>query len=313
MVEQAVAKKRRGVPAAVAGGVLLGTAFLVGWLVGGRRPVEPGAPTETGTVGRPGPVVGSDTVDTEAWARVLRKYVDAQGLVAYAELKADRGDLDAYARSVARLRPSVYRGWTEKRRIAFWINAYNALTVQLIIDHYPIKAGGLSALRFPRNSIRQISGAWDKITFPVMGRPMTLDNIEHDTLRVDFNEPRIHIALVCAAKGCPALLRRPYRGETLEAQLDDRCTVFFSRPEYFRIDRTGNVVYLGKVLDWYRDDFPVTYGVPDGRFPGHKGTEAALLNFAGKYLSEADRSYLRTAEYDVKYLDYDWSLNEQAR
>jgi hypothetical protein len=244
------------------------------------------------------------------YALALSEHVNDGGMVTYASLKANDADLTAFARRLSTLSPADYEAWTESEKIAFWINAYNGLTLKAIIDNYPIKSSFAASLRFPKNSIRQIKGVWEKLEFPVMGRPITLNDIEHETLRKKFNEPRIHMALVCAALSCPPLRNEPFEGARLDAQLDDQTRRFLAAREKFRIDRPGQRVYLSPIFDWFGEDFVKKYRVDDG-FVGHKEEDRAVLNFVSNYLSETDAEYLKTAEYKVEYLDYDWSLNER--
>src|SRR3990172_4988462 len=122
---------------------------------------------------------GSTLFSYENYAHVLRTYIDDRGMVDYKNLQQGR----------------------DKKRIAFWINSYNALTLEAILNHYPIRPSVLKSLVYPQNSIRQIPGVWDELQFSVVGRAVTLNQIEHEFLRKEFNEPRIHFALVCASKG----------------------------------------------------------------------------------------------------------------
>jgi hypothetical protein len=246
----------------------------------------------------------------EGHAKTLSAHVDGQGIVNYTGLKADRKGLDAFVSSLAALDPELFGKWSDKEKIAFWINAYNALTLRVIIDNYPIKASFFSALRFPQNSIRQIKGAWDEIQFPVMGRKVTLDNIEHDTLRKQFDEPRIHVALVCAALGCPPLRNEPYIPTKLESQLDDQARRFFKDPGKFRVDREEGRVYLSSIFKWFGGDFVKAYGSSKG-FPGKGETERAVLNFSSNCVDQDVKSYLEKGGYSISYLPYDWSLNEK--
>ncbi len=243
------------------------------------------------------------------YAVALKSFVDDRGVVDYRGLKASRQQLDAFVGALSRINPVEYENWSDAQKVAMWINAYNGLTLQAIINHYPIKSSFISSLRYPRNSIRQISGVWDKLEFVVMGRKRTLDSIEHSTLRQRFNEPRIHMALVCAAMGCPPLRNQPYRADGLDAQLDDQARRFLSDPLKFRIDRDKKLVYMSSIFKWFGDDFIKTYGTED--FAGHGAAERAVLNFISKHLTDSDRRYLRTQKYRIKYLSYDWSLNEQ--
>ena len=260
-----------------------------------------------------GKAVAEDTDQAfgyDGYAIALKKYVNTQGMVNYRGLKAEGNRLDAFAVAIETLDPKVYDQWTDQGKIAFWLNAYNALTLKAIITHYPIQPSFFASLRFPKNSIRQIPGVWDKLRFGVMGQEMTLDEIEHETLRKQFNEPRIHMALVCAAMGCPALRNEPYTGNKLEAQFDDQTRRFLKNSLKFRIDQDEGEVYLSSIFKWFGKDFVKTYNT-DGKFAGYSETEGAVLSFVSQYLGEQERRYLVTGEYDIDYLDYDWSLNEQ--
>ena len=248
--------------------------------------------------------------DTERYANVLNAFVDDSGLVNYAALKANPADLNAYLRSVANLDPATFKTWPTAARIAFWCNAYNAYTLKAIIDHYPIRSTFFRSLKHPKNSIRQIAGVWDRLEWPVLGTPMTLDAIEHEILRAKFDEPRIHAALVCAARSCPPLRNEPYTGIQLEEQLNAQMAAYLSDPKRFRIDYDKYVVHLSSILEWYGEDFVKTYGVEEG-FGGRSRVERAVLNAIAPHIPAEDATFLRTAEYDVAYLDYDWSLNEQ--
>ena len=136
-----------------------------------------------------------------------------------------------------------------------------------------------------------------------------MDNIEHNTLRVDFNEPRIHVALVCAAISCPPLRNEPYRAEKLDAQLDDQVRKFLNRPHGFRIDQKEGRVYLSSIFKWFGKDWKQSYSAED-KFTGN-ASERAVLNFVSNYLSPQDREYLAQGDYKISYLNYDWSLNQQ--
>lgn len=244
------------------------------------------------------------------YGKVLKTYVNDRGLVNYQGLKKDRKGLDDFALQVSRLDRKIYDTWSDKEKIAFWINVYNGLTLQTIIDRYPIRWSLLKSVIYPRNSIRQISGVWDRLTFRVMGEDTTLDGIEHGKLRAHFNEPRVHMALVCAAMGCPPLRNEPYTADRLDAQLDDQATRFLRNPKKFRIDRENKRVYLSPIFDWFGDDFIKTYGTKEER-PGFSPKELAVMRFVSHYVPDSDRGYLSTGSFSVSYLPYDWSLNEQ--
>lgn len=253
---------------------------------------------------------GDQGFSYDNYAIVLKTYVDDEDMVDYRGLKAQSDRLHAFVDALARLDSKVFDSWNEREKIAFWINVYNAVTLQVIIEHYPIKSSFPASLRYPKDSIRQISGVWDKIEFPVMGRKMTLDFVEHGILRKFFNEPRIHMALVCAALGCPPLRDEPFTGARLDEQLDDQTRRFLGNPDEFRIDRNDGRIYLSPIFKWFGKDFVKTYGT-DEKFAGHSETERAVLNFVSKYLGDEEVNYLEADRHTLEHLDYDWSLNEQ--
>lgn len=232
------------------------------------------------------------------YALVLSNYVNDKGLVNYSELQANRQILDRFNQSLALVDANTYKSWSEPEQLAFLINAYNSLTLQSIIDQEPLV-----------KSIRDIPGVWKSRKFQVAGSSNTLDNIEHDTIRKYFNEPRIHAALVCAAMSCPPLRNEPYVRERLDEQLDDQVNNFINSPHGFRIDRQAKKVYLSSIFKWYGKDWIDTYSIKD-KFAGSQ-KEKAVLNFLSNYLSPQERQYLEEGQYKVTYLNYDWSLNKQ--
>ncbi len=229
------------------------------------------------------------------YAKVLKKYVDNQGQVDYQALKQNRQPLDTFHQSIATLSPSVYESWTDNEKIAFWINIYNSLTLEAIIDNYPTK------------SIRDIPGVWKKLKFPVMGQELTLDQIEHQILRKQFDEPRIHMGLVCASIGCPLLRQEPFMGDKLDQQLDEQTRQFLALERNFKIDKNENRVYLSSIFKWFGEDFESKYAAKN-QFKGSE-KERAVLNFIRQYLEAQNQPYLTEADYKISYLDYDWSLN----
>lgn len=244
------------------------------------------------------------------YAIVLKDYVDNEGMVNYKKLKAQSQKLESFIASMDKLDPNSYSKYGDKKRIAFWLNAYNALTLKAIIDNYPIKASFFKSAIYPKNSIRQISGVWDETTFKVMGKNYTLEQIEHKILRKEFKEPRIHMAMVCAAMGCPPLLNEPYEGRKLDEQLNNRALRFLGNPDKFKINRKNGRVYLSPILKWFADDFVNKYGTEEHIGKQSKKT-SAILNFTADYLEKSDREYILAGEFKIKYLKYDWSLNEQ--
>lgn len=245
-----------------------------------------------------GVVTGADEVNTAALASVLEKYVNERGLVDYEGLQADRQALDAYNASLQLTSQESFDSWSEAEQIAFLINAYNSLTLKSIIDESPIK-----------DSIKDIRGVWRFNKHGILGGEQTLNNIEHDILRKNYDEPRIHAALVCAAISCPYLRTEPFVGAELDAQLDDQVRIFLGQPDVFVVDRERGEVVLSSIFDWFTEDWAASFSLDEG-FKG-SGDERAVLNFISAYVDEADAEYLKTGDYRVRYADYDWSLNRQ--
>ncbi|NJO70998.1 MAG: DUF547 domain-containing protein [Oscillatoriales cyanobacterium RM1_1_9] len=241
--------------------------------------------------------VANQPFSYDDYGTVLETYVNNQGQVNYEALKANRQPLDAFNSSLATLSPETFNNWSDPEKIAFWVNIYNSLTLQAIIDHYPTK------------SIRDIPGVWKQLKFNVMGEELTLDQIEHEILRKEFNEPRIHMGLVCASVGCPVLRQEPFFGEQLDQQLNEQTQQFLALNQNFQINPDANIVKLSSIFKWFGEDFEPTYKV-DNKFAGNN-KERAVLNFVSQYLDENQQAYLAQGKYKVDYLDYDWSLNQQ--
>ncbi len=247
---------------------------------------------------------------TEPYAATLRAFVDATGMVDYEGLKRNPRHLNTYLHYISTVPEQTMDPWSDPDKIAFWINTYNALTLKAILDHYPIKSSFFRSLTYPKNSIRQIPGVWKKLKFTVHNRRMTLEHIEHKILRVQFNEPRIHVALACAAKGCPALRHEPYAGPRLDAQLNDQAAAFLADITKFKIDRKKNIVYVSPIFKRFGKDFVKTYAPPENT--GDLDLElSAVMNYLATHADALFRPYLYRGKYEVKVLDYDWSLNEQ--
>ncbi|NJL47894.1 MAG: DUF547 domain-containing protein [Leptolyngbyaceae cyanobacterium SM2_5_2] len=256
------------------------------------------------TQGHQTPSVSASTADSAAplvyddYARILETYVDDNGLVDYPGLQANPEPLKAFIAQLGAVSPATYEGWEEAEQIAFLINAYNAITLESIIAQEPLK-----------NSIRDIVGVWNFKQHQVKGQSLTLDAIEHDILRQDFVEPRIHAALVCAAISCPPLRREPYTGAALDAQLEEQVQQWLAGPHGLDIDRNANRVAISAIFDWFGEDWKLQYSVEEG-FTG-TAKQRATLNFISQYLSAEDQNYLLAGDYKLEYLPYDWSLNRQ--
>ena len=224
-------------------------------------------------------------VSHKAYDELLQKYVDEKGMVDYKGLKAERPKLQSYLNILESNPPQD--NWTRDQELAYWINAYNAFTLELILEHYPvasIKDIG-STIKIPF-----VSTAWDIKFINIGNEEYDLNNIEHGIIRKEFNEPRIHFALVCAAVSCPKLQRRAYSPEKLEEQLTKATKEFLANPAKNEFKNT-NQATLSKLFNWYGGDFK------------NNGT---LIEFINQY---APTKLSKDADIDWK--DYDWALNEQ--
>jgi hypothetical protein len=234
----------------------------------------------------------------ERYARVLQAYVNETGLVDYPALQANPQPLQEFVATLGTVAPSQYAAWSKNEKIAFLINAYNALTLAAIIEQKPLK-----------NSIKDIFGVWNFTKHRVMGTEKTLDNIEHNILRKDFQEPRIHAALVCAARSCPPLRREPYVGSQLSTQLDDQVRRWLASGQGLQINRPQRQVKISAIFKWFGEDWQPQYSTT-GQFKGSE-KERAVLNFISNYVTPPDKDYLARGNYRLQYLNYDWSLNRQ--
>lgn len=247
---------------------------------------------------------GAPAFDHADFDAVLKKRVDAKGFVDYAGLHADRAALDAYAARLGTAGPAELAAWPEPDQIAFYINAYNAITLVRIIDHYPPTG---SDPKLPKVSIRNIDGAWDKIKNRVAGEEITLDHLEHEILRKRWKEPRIHMAIVCAGASCPRLRNEAYTGAKLEEQLNSQSEDFVRDATKNNIDAAANIVTLSPIFDWYWGDFWQT----KGEAPSLKGGEkrAGPIGFVILHGDPAAKDFLRKGGYEIRNGTYDWSLN----
>lgn len=227
------------------------------------------------------------------WAEILKRYVD-NGLVDYSALKKSPQILDSYLEAIQSVSKQEYEAWSRNEKIVFWVNAYNAITVKVIVDHYPIKRQGFKGALYPSNSIRQIPGVWDRITYRVLGKVIALNEIEHGILRKEFREPRIHFALVCASLGCPVLRSEPYVGERLDTQLNDQVRRFLADPKKMRYDSETDTLHLSPIFKWFGEDFEKM---------------GSVFSFVKQYLPEETAGKI-SGETKIEWLGYDWSLNE---
>jgi hypothetical protein len=229
-------------------------------------------------------------LDLERYGRVLEAHTravpDTAGV--RVDYRALRGS-DEWQAVVASLAASdPKRLASRSERLAFWINAYNVLAIDLVVRNLP-----LESIRDIGNLLRPV---WKREAGRIDGRPVTLDEIEHEILR-PMGEPRIHAAIVCASVSCPSLARAPYRADRLDAQLDASLARWLGDPRKgSRLDPASGVLRVSRIFKWFAEDFDGAGGV---------------LAYLTPHLPEATRRWLAAnrGEAELAYFDYDWSLN----
>jgi hypothetical protein len=227
---------------------------------------------------------------------LLNRVLDAHlrnGLVDYRGLAGDRQDLDLYLAQLARTSPHDLELVSRDARLAFWINAYNACALALVLEHYPLPAEPGA----PAGSVRHIKDASTRQFCSVAQRARSLDGIVHGIIR-PLGDPRAHFAVACPSRSCPPLAGQAYRGEDLDAQLDVAVARFVSDTlRYQLVAGTPPTLHVNKFLDWYKEDFGGTSGV------------VALLR---RFVPPEQASILVPGHVRVEYFAYDWALNDAA-
>jgi len=225
-----------------------------------------------------------------AWTHLLERYV-RDGRVDYAGLHRDaRPALASYRDALSAVSRTCYAEWTREQRLAFWINAYNANAVELVLEHYPVRS---------IRAIGWVPGSAFRTTFIPMkdlaGGELSLDDIENGHLRKEFGEPRIHFAIVCASVSCPSLRSEAYRAADLDRQLDDQARRFLADRTKNRFDLGSRTFHLSSIFKWFREDFEKASG--------------SLPAFIARYVDPETAAALAEPGVRLEFLDYDWSLN----
>ncbi|HMQ50137.1 MAG TPA: DUF547 domain-containing protein [Saprospiraceae bacterium] len=237
-------------------------------------PAKQGDAIENNSQGVAPDVLAKDTPPShEKWQALLQKFVDSNGKVNYQGLAGNKAELEAYLQILAST--PVQTEWSRKEKLAYWINAYNAFTIKLILDNYPT------------SSITNLHGGkpWDVKWIKLGDKTYSLNNIENDIIRPQFKEPRIHFAVNCAAKSCPPLLNQAWTADNLERYLEGQTRQFINNAIYNQIK--ADAASISKIFDWYAADF------------------GDLTTFINRY---SNTPLQENAKID--YLEYDWALNK---
>ena len=231
------------------------------------------------------PAAPAAGVDHSAFDKLLKKYVNEKGLVNYKAWKTDQNAFNQYLQLLSRNPPAA--SWSKAEQMAYWINAYNAYTIRLVLDHYPVRSIKDIGTKI---QIPLVTTPWATKFFSIGGEKMSLDNIEHGILRKQYNDPRIHFALVCASISCPRLRTEDYTAARLESQLEEQGRDFLNNPAKNKPGKSA--AQLSMYFDWYKSDW-----TDNGQ------TVAGWVN---RYATVKMDSNAK-----ISYLDYNWQLNQQ--
>jgi hypothetical protein len=216
------------------------------------------------------------------WDALVKKHVSKNGMVDYQGFLKDKKQLQVYLDKLSANKPTSK--WSKNEKMAFWINAYNAFTVKLILDHYPIKS-----IKDIKRGIPFVNSVWDIAFIPMGKEKIDLNYIEHTILRKEFNDPRIHAAINCASFSCPLLRNEAYYASRLDEQLNDAMRRFVNDPQRNQLDKSN--IKISKIFSWFAGDF--------------KLNGSSILDYLNKY---AKKRVQPNAKID--FLEYQWELND---
>ena len=229
-------------------------------------------------------MAGTTPPSHKTWNELLKANVNSNGTVNYKGFIKEKAKLDAYLKTISENAPDR-KTWSKDEQLAYWINAYNAFTVKLIVDNYPVES--IKDLG-PALKIPMIKDVWHYKFFKIGGEESSLDEIEHSILRKEFEEPRIHFAINCASVSCPPLLNEAFEAATIDSQLDKVAKGFINDSSRNKI--TPNAIQISSIFSWFKGDFT---------------KNGSLIDFLNKYSTVKIKS-----DAKVSHLDYDWNLNE---
>jgi len=217
------------------------------------------------------------------YKKVLQTYVQ-NGLVDYESLKSKPDDLRQFLNHASSISKSTFDTWNKDQQLAFLINLYNAQSLAIVVENYPVKS--------IKDIDADLGGPWKQPIVNIFGYKMTLDDLEHKLIRKNHPDPRIHFALVCAALGCPDLINTPYQAEILDNQLDQQTKGFLADSDKNSIDVEQKTLKLSPIFDWFKEDFIAQSG--------------SVIEFVNPYYDNKANK-----EFKIEYTNYDWSLNDR--
>ena len=214
------------------------------------------------------------------WTELLKAHVGVDGKVSYEGFVRDSVKLNAYLSELSSRPPT--EKWSEQDQLAYWINAYNAFTIKLVVDYFPVQG-----IKDIRKGIPFVSSVWDIKFMAIGGQKMSLNDVEHKILRKKFQDPRIHFAIVCASRSCPKLRNEAFVAENLDQQLHEQAVDFINDPDKNHFEEEE--IQISSIFNWFEKDFT---------------KEMGLKEYIRKYAKRDFGLYAK-----VKFLNYDWKLN----
>ena len=241
--------------------------------------------------------------DHSAWDAFLKKQVDEKGNVNYQSVARDPKALQDYLASLMAVSEFEFQSWPREERLAFWLNAYHATLIKLVVEHYPV------------TSVERIPSFWDisLIRFGLAHKDQkqySLNDIRHQNLIGVFHNEKIHLALSMASRGGPRLMAEAFTGPKVEGQLFLLTRQFANDPFFVDIVPGRKKIRISKLFKWYGKDFKLDFGTPEplGKF---SDADTAVLSFLAYYLEdEAKGEFLQQAQYKIEYPEFDWTLND---
>jgi hypothetical protein len=229
------------------------------------------------------------------------------GLVYYRTVQAASGRLNRYIASLnSPAVVSAYSKWSDDEKKAFWLNGYNALVLQTVVRHYPIRG---TAKGYPANSVRQIPGAFDRTPHAIAGKHLTLDQIE-TTVIAEFNDPRMHLALGRGAVGSGRLRSEAYSTKAVDKQLEQTKQQFAVTPRWSKVDALGGKVSISPILSWRAPMFIREYADDAYDLPKREPIELAVIGFLRPHLLDAEEEFIKKNTFQLTYEPFDWRLND---
>jgi hypothetical protein len=240
---------------------------------------------------------------TRTFDQLLDLYV-RNGDVYYRAIKSERARLDGY---IGQLATASIEKLSREEQLAFWLNAYNALVLRTVADHYPILG---RSTQYPAKSIRQISGAFERLPHRVGGRSVTLDQIEQ-TILPTFHDPRVYFALGRGAVGSGRLRSEAFTGARLEEQLADVASECVTRAQCIAIDRVNGKIGASSIFSWRAKEFAEAYAdKAPAAFASRSPIERAVIAFVMPKLLATEKEFLVKNTFQVTYTEFDWTLND---